>query len=55
LIGAATPPRRKGKQLVQIHSHVRSGDRIFRRYAAHLPSTVTTAFSRGYNLSPLRG
>src|SRR5262245_58054268 len=34
----------------------RSGGRLFRRCAAHLPSnTVTTAFSRGYILSPLRG
>ena len=32
------------------------GERIFRRYAADLASdTVTTAFSRGYVLSPLRG
>jgi len=34
----------------------RSGDRIFRRSAAHLPSDiVTTAFSRGFGLTPLRG
>jgi hypothetical protein len=33
----------------------RSGERIFRRYAAHLPlDKVTTAFSRGYILSPLQ-
>jgi len=34
----------------------RSGERIFRRYAARLPlDTLTTAFSRGYSLPPLRG
>jgi hypothetical protein len=33
-----------------------SGERVFRRSAAHLASKrLTTAFSRGYVLSPLRG
>jgi 3-oxoacyl-[acyl-carrier protein] reductase len=34
----------------------RSGVRIFRRAAAHfVPASLTTAFSRGYILTPLRG
>jgi hypothetical protein len=33
-----------------------SGERLFRRSAAHsFRFPVTTAFSRGYNLTPLRG
>ena len=30
-----------------------SGERVFRRSAAHLTRILTTAFSRGYILSPL--
>jgi hypothetical protein len=34
----------------------RSGDRVFRRYAAYmLRISPSTAFSRGYILPPLRG
>ena len=34
----------------------RNGERICRRYAAHLAANITTtAFSRGYILTPLRG
>jgi hypothetical protein len=33
----------------------RSGERIFRRYAAHLLPIDSTASGRGYTLSPLRG
>src|SRR5437899_4453769 len=44
------------RTLVSSHFAAADGERIFRRSAAHRElDTKTTAFSRGYTLSPLRG
>jgi hypothetical protein len=46
----------EGRGLKLETTEPRSGERLFRHSAAHLPpDTVTTAFSRGYTLPPLRG
>jgi len=46
----------EGRGLKSVTNEPRSGERIFHRSAAHARSNnVTTAFSRGYSLPPLRG